>query len=131
MAKILGKASVKMGKLIPVENQNKKFNENDKYLSLHVEDENGDNERCLLFTDIEISDMENIEIPFSNKMKLGRIYKARIDNKDTYLLRVITNTNMNKVLKLSVSQLKLSEERSKRNPEDLPKRSWIKKILGI
>lgn len=131
MAKILGKASVKMGKLIPVENQNKKFNENDKYLSLHVEDEDGNNERCLLFTDIEISDMENIEIPFSNKMKLGRIYKARIDNKDTYLLRVITNTNMNKVLKLSVSQLKLSEERSKRNPEDLPKRSWIKKILGI
>ena len=129
MAIKLNDKKVKMGYLIPVENQYKKFNENKRYLSLQVEDENGDNERCLLFTDIEISDMENIDIPFSQNMKLGRIYKSRINNKETYLLRVITNTDMDKVLRISFTKLKKAEARAKKNPEDLTKKSLIQDLL--
>ena len=59
MAEIIDKdTDIKMGNLILVKNTKKKPTENDEYVSLHVEDEDGENERCLLFTQIEISDME-------------------------------------------------------------------------
>lgn len=58
MADIIEKnLKVELGQLIRVNNLEKKANENDIYVALQVEDEDGGNERCLLFTEIEVSDM--------------------------------------------------------------------------
>ena len=60
MAKLLDKVTVKNGRLIQVWNdKRKKFsNANKVYWTVWVEDANGKNERCLLFTDNEIQRAE-------------------------------------------------------------------------
>lgn len=49
---------VKAGRLIRVWNQDKKPAAKDLYVSVWVEDANGKNERCLLFTENEIKRAE-------------------------------------------------------------------------
>lgn len=58
MANLIDKVKIKPGRLVRVYNTEKKKNENDGYVSVWVEDANGKNERCLLFTDKEIEAAE-------------------------------------------------------------------------
>jgi len=60
MASVIDKVAIKMGRLILVENTERpKFsNAKRKYVALQVEDSDGSNERCLLFTDKEIAAAE-------------------------------------------------------------------------
>ena len=58
MANLIDKVKVKPGRLVRVYNTEKKKNENDGYVSVWVEDANGKNERCLLFTEKEIQRAE-------------------------------------------------------------------------
>ena len=46
---------VKAGRIILVENKNQHFAAKDQYLSIWVEDADGSNERCLLFTERELN----------------------------------------------------------------------------
>ena len=73
------KAEAKKGRLIPVYNLGRrKFSSANKfYYAIHVEDANGDNERCLLFTE---------------------------------------------------NELKKAQERAEKNPEDLPKKGWLRDL---
>ena len=65
MAEIIDKnTDIKMGNLVLVKNTQRKPMENSEYISIHVEDEDGENERCLLFTQVEMSDMEKIQSKF-------------------------------------------------------------------
>jgi len=56
MASLIDKVKVKAGRLIRVWNEDRKKFSNSKleYISVWVEDADGKNERCLLFTDNEI-----------------------------------------------------------------------------
>ena len=54
MANLIDQVKVKAGRLIKVWNTLKKKNENIGYIAVWVEDANGTNERCLLFTEKEI-----------------------------------------------------------------------------
>jgi hypothetical protein len=47
-------ARVKQGRIIQVDNTDRKFGSASSYKAVWVEDSNGKNERCLLFTDLEI-----------------------------------------------------------------------------
>ena len=60
MASVIDQVTIKMGRLVVVENTERpKFsNAKRKYIALHVEDADGSNERCLLFTDKEIAAAE-------------------------------------------------------------------------
>jgi hypothetical protein len=60
MASLIDKVKVKAGRLIKVWNTEKKKFSNAKpwYISLWVEDADGKNERCLLFTENEIRKAE-------------------------------------------------------------------------
>jgi hypothetical protein len=60
MAKLIDKTTVKNGRIIQVWNTaRKKFsNAKKKYFAVWVEDANGKNERCLLFTEKEIKRAE-------------------------------------------------------------------------
>ena len=61
MAKLIDKVKVKAGRLIRVWNDEKKkfSNAAPEYVSVWVEDADGKNERCLLFTQHEIQVAEN------------------------------------------------------------------------
>jgi len=60
MAKLLENVAVKAGRLIPVWNTKRKAfsNSKDRYVSVWVEDPDGTNERCLLFTENEMKRAE-------------------------------------------------------------------------
>lgn len=58
MADLIEQVKVKAGRLIRVWNTLKKKNEKVGYVSVWVEDADGSNERCLLFTDKEIARAE-------------------------------------------------------------------------
>lgn len=49
---------IKAGRLIRVNNKDRKFGSALEYIALWVEDSNGKNERCLLFTEDEIKKAE-------------------------------------------------------------------------
>jgi len=60
MASLIDKVKIKAGRLVKVWNTEKKKFSNAKpwYVSVWVEDANGKNERCLLFTEAEIKKAE-------------------------------------------------------------------------
>lgn len=49
---------IKAGRIVTVDNKNRKGNSNRKYKAVWVEDANGKNERCLLFTEKELEKAE-------------------------------------------------------------------------
>lgn len=54
MANVLDQVKVKQGRLIRVENTERTFGSADVYIAVQVENADGSNERCLLFTEKEI-----------------------------------------------------------------------------
>ena len=53
-ASLLDKVKVVQGRLVRVQNVGRKFGANDIYIAVQVEDANGKNERCLLFSEDQI-----------------------------------------------------------------------------
>ena len=130
MADIIDKdLKVVLGQLIKVNNLKKKNNENNIYVTLQVQDENGKNERCLLFTQIEISDMETIRASFLDKLVQGRIYQCLIGKRPTNIIKVCNYYGETKYLRLSNTQLLKAEKRAQRNKEDLTKKSFITNLM--
>jgi hypothetical protein len=121
--------TVELGQLIRVTNLNKKAQENEIYVSLQVEDEDGENERCILFTEIETADMEKIGGSFLESLVCGRIYKCLIGKHTTNIIKVKNFNKETKFFRVSNSQLAKAEKRALRNQEDLTKKSlWIDMI---
>ena len=116
---------VELGQLIRVTNLNKRAQENEIYVSLQVEDEDGENERCILFTEIETSDMEKISASFLSSLVCGRIYKCIIGRYQTNIVKVKNYTGEIRYFRLSNSQLKKAERRAARNLEDLTKKNAL------
>jgi hypothetical protein len=54
MANVLDQARIKKGRLIRVENTERTFGSADVYVAVQVENADGSNERCLLFTEKEL-----------------------------------------------------------------------------
>ena len=119
-----------MGQMIMVKNQEKVATANERYVAIHVEDENGENERCLLFTEIEIADMEKIYMDFlKSTMVAGRLYSARIDKKPVYLCLVKNRNNEEMILRISPFKLSQAENRAFKNPEDLPEKNFLTDLM--
>ena len=116
---------VELGQLIRVTNLNKRAQENEIYVSLQVEDEDGENERCILFTEIETADMEKISASFLSSLVCGRIYKCIIGRYQTNIVKVKNYTGEIRYFRLSNSQLKKAERRAARNLEDLTKKGAL------
>lgn len=128
-AKLIEDEKIVMGKVIKVENQMKVATANDTYLSVQVEDESGDNERCLLFTEKEFDKVATVKADFmADTMKSGRIYNATIDGDTTYLVKV-GRGDIEKIIRLSPTQLEIAENRSEKNPEDLTKKSLLTDMI--
>ena len=54
MANVLDQVRIKKGRLIRVQNTERTFGSSDVYIAVQVENADGSNERCLLFTEKEI-----------------------------------------------------------------------------
>lgn len=131
MAEIIDKnTDIKMGNLVLVKNTQRKPMENSEYISLHVEDEDGENERCLLFTRVEMSDMEKVQSKFLlNNMKNGRLYKVVIDGNQTNLVKVVHKDGREMILRISNTQLERADFRRINNPEDLTKKGFLEDFM--
>lgn len=118
---------IKLGQFVRVENKNKKNLENDIYVALQIEDEDGNNERCILFTEIEIADLKCINLSnwFVPSMVAGRLYNVSLNKNSFYLMKIFNRSEDIRVIKLSKRLLKKAEKRAKNNPEDLTKKSYL------
>lgn len=118
---------IKLGQFIRVENKNQRNLENDLYIAIQVEDQDGENERCLLFTQIELADIKCISTSnwFVKDMVAGRLYLTTIGKQSFYLMKVFNSSEDIRVIRLSKRLLKRSEKRAAKNPEDLTKKSFL------
>ena len=119
-----------MGQMIMVKNQNKVATANEQYIAIHVEDEDGENERCLLFTEIELSDMEKIEMNLLNKhMVRGRLYSAKINQRNTYLCLIKNRIGEEIIFRFSPFEIAHAENRASKNPEDIPQKDFLTDLM--
>lgn len=121
---------IKLGQLIKVENKNKKKLENKSYIALQVEDLDGSNERCILFTENEINNAKIINSSnwFIPELKAGRIYPF-ILNQKFYIIKIFDLKETEKIIKISNALLNKAEKRAINNPEDLTKKSFLRNLF--
>lgn len=119
-----------MGQMIMVKNQNKVATANEQYIAIHVEDEDGENERCLLFTEIELSDMEKIEMSLLKKhMVAGRLYSANINQRKVFLCLTKNRAGENIIFRFSPFEIAHAENRASKNPEDIPQKDFLTDLM--
>lgn len=130
MAEIIDKnLKVVLGQLIRVKNLCQEQNQNDVYVSLQIQDENGENERCILFTEIECADMQKIYSSILQKMVYGRLYKFLIGKRYTNVVKVKNYNNQDKYFRISNTQLKKAEKRAQKNKQDLTRKSFFTDLI--
>lgn len=129
MAEKIDNFKVKLGQLIRVKNTQKTAQEADSYMSVQVEDFDGNNERCLLFREVVISDMPKISFCLKNDLICGRLYPITLAGNEGYILKVINMGGTELLLRVSKSKLIAAEKLAKKNPEDLTKKSLMTDLM--
>ena len=123
---------VKLGQLIPVYNMDRRTkSEFDHYIALHIEDIDGSNERCVLFTSLEHTDMESVKLPedITKNMIQGRLYPCTLGARSTNLVATTHWDGRVRILRISPSQLARLDKRASKHPETCPKKSFITDML--
>lgn len=121
---------VKLGRIFCVENKKRKLLECEKYYAIQVEALDGNNEECLLFTEKEWNTLPIVD----TKLKLvdGRLYPFTDGGFTGYLVKTTEKRKESwfiVVRKLSERKYLAAQRRSRRNPEDLTRKSWITDLL--
>lgn len=124
MVEIIDKdIKIRNGNLIKVKNtdRNKFSNENREYYSCWVEDENGNNERCLLFTEKEINGFSNVSL--NQKFIFGRLYGFEFGKRNGYIIKL--NNKEEKLFFITKKIILCAENRANKNREDLTKKNYF------
>ena len=129
----IDKNKIVLGQCVRVQNVEKKDNpkarrfEADDYVAIQIEGYDGNEEKCLLLTYIEHTDMESVELNKSmlNNMIAGRLYPVTIGRKDTYLIKVNHWDGRTRVLRMSRVQLLNASYRADKHPKSCTKKSII------
>ena len=129
----IDKNKIVLGQCVRVQNVEKKDDskarrfEADEYIAIQIEDYTGNEEQCILFTHIEHTDMESVELNYSmiNNMVAGRLYPVKLDKKDTYLLKVNHWDGRTRVLRMSRVQLLNASYRAAKHPKSCTKKSIL------
>lgn len=121
---------VKMGRLFLVENKKRKSLENAQYYAIQVEAVDGGNEECLLFTEKEWNTLPIVD----TKLELvdGRLYPFTDGGFTGYLVKTTEKREDDwfiVVRKLSERKYLVAQERARKNPEDLTRKSWVTDLL--
>jgi len=129
----MGELTVKLGQLITIENKERKKFENEKYVSLQVEEEDGSNERCILFTEKEVNTFKEIDSKnkwMYNSLKAGRLYPFyQNDQLASFFVKIFDENEEIKFVKIAAKIIKAADERAKKNPEDLTKKSFFRNLI--
>lgn len=119
----------KMGIWYEVPNTNRRNAENEQYMAIKVEWENGTNERWLMFTKREWEKLPTVLLytpKIGNlKMKCGRLFACCKKGKNQYIM----NTDNGALMLITRCKLERAEARAIRNQEDKPKQNWLDDIL--
>lgn len=129
MAKQLDKRKVRMGSLILMENTKRKATETKTHYALKVEDEDGGNERWLLFREKWLGMETLVSRGLADKMKAGRLYKATRNEKTVSLCRICDQYDGALIIVLTERRLKMAEERAKKHPEDIPVQGKLSDLM--
>ncbi len=136
MAEQLNDVEIKMGTFIPVNNAKRRPNESNTYYAIKVEDEDGNNERWLLYTRKEIQKLSIlIGSGWKDSLKAGRLYKLtrKRSSSKTFIIRAMypqSDTDyVETVIQASERWLNRGLCRAANNKEDIPDQSWISDLL--
>ena len=129
----IDKNKIVLGQCVRVQNVEKKNNpkkrrfEADDYVAIQIEDYDGNDEKCILLTYIEHTDMESVELNKSmlNNMIAGRLYPVTLGRKETFLVKVNHWDGRTRVLRMSQGQLYTAGYRAYRHPNSCTKKSII------
>ena len=125
-AKQIDEFKVVLGQMIKVQNQDKRNLQCENYIAVQVEDEDGENERCLLFTEIQLADMPKITSKLLQKnMVAGRLYSFVIGRHKAFVVKMFNRYGDEKTFRISPKKLQLAQKRAVKNPQDLTKKSWL------
>lgn len=133
MAKLLEKTKVAMGRLLRVANLSPRFGQNEVMCALNVEDQDGSNERWLLFTELEAFRLP--KVTGIQLAKPGRLYHHhKIGGKGRSLLSVMRyDREEGRLVRygvaLSDTLLRRAEKRAAENPEDIPEKTRLEDLL--
>lgn len=140
MAEQLDNMPVKMGYLIRVRNTRRLPSESEDYYAVKLEDQSGDNERWCLFTGAEVARLTEVELHDGIKesdRKPGRIYyRHRTGKYFRGFVRLCVpppeaSPSIGKVFRtvsISCRLVDKGQERARKNPEDVPKMSWLEDL---
>lgn len=135
MAVLIYDVKVKMGRVIAVQNTERKPTEVEEFVAVKVEGVSGkqDTEQCILFTQKEfdalpIYDFNGLE------MKAGRLYPFADTQHEGYLVLFMEYNAHKKewykvVRRITEKRLKRAEQRAADNPEDLVVVPWYEDLL--
>jgi len=129
MAQIIGKVAVRAGFAIPVKNIDKKPTESNQYVAIWIEDFDGGNESCILFTQKELSRLSRVGIcDLQNEMKRGRLY--RVGYRGSYFVKIKIGDE-DTVVRISKVTLNRAEKRAEVNEEDIPKMGVLVDLFDL
>lgn len=124
---------IKMGYMKLVKNTNPRPNASESYVALWVEDENGKNERCLMFGKSVVSKLPCFALPNSlgveEKMKPGRLYETSSGALQFYIVKIIDLDGVKKVVKLTKKKVATAKAISSSNMEDIPERGLMNDLI--
>lgn len=128
MAELIDNVEVKLGRAIRVKNLDPKKQEAEHYIAIQVEDLNGKNERCILFTDKELDRCPVLDITWD--LVPGRLYPYADNQYTGFIMKTFCYSRTRDewyivVRRISACKLMIAEERAEKNPEDLTKKSWL------
>ena len=128
MAEMIDNVEVKLGRAIRVKNLDPQHGEAEVYVALQVEDLNGKNERCVLFTEHELDLCPVLDITWD--LVPGRLYPYADNQYGGYIVKTFTYSAKRDewytvVRRITAARLQHAEERAEKNPEDLTKKSWM------
>lgn len=128
MAELIDNVEVKLGRAIRVKNLDPKKEEAEVYIALQVEDLNGKNERCVLFTEHELELCPVLDISWD--LVPGRLYPYSDNQYNGYIVKTLIYSVKRDewyvvVRRITQRRLDIAENRAEKNPEDLTKKSWL------
>jgi len=129
------KATVKLGNAFVIGNKQKKPSEANTFVAVYVEEENGKEDRCLLFTEKEYAKLSRIYCEsFTSMFKAGRLYSVSSKSICSYFVLVneyspSTRTFTPLIKRIPLSALVKAENRAIKHPEDIPSRAFFSKLF--
>ena len=114
---------MKLGSMKVVKNTNPRPNASINYIALWVEDENGENQRCLMFRKSDIDKFPSFSFPPSLKaeerMKQGRLYLFSCGSVEFYVVKFVMGED-EMIVKLTDKKIEQAERLATMNPDDIP-----------